>query len=109
MKATPIGVLAALFFSITFILNHAISSYGGSWLFSSLLRFFFIFYFYFSCFLLFFFFFSFFFLFLFIVLFILLYFLMWFLWSFFGFVFFSYYSLLYPTIVQAGFFLRHGN
>ncbi|MEQ7789407.1 multidrug resistance efflux transporter family protein [Staphylococcus nepalensis] len=34
---------------------------------------------------------------------------MWLLWSSFGFVFFTYQSLLYPTIVQAGLFLRHGN
>lgn len=46
MKAIPIGVLGALFFSITFILNHAMSSDGGSWLFSASLHFIFMFYFY---------------------------------------------------------------
>lgn len=43
MKAISIGVLGALFFSITFILNHAMSSDGGSWLFSASLRFIFMF------------------------------------------------------------------
>ena len=39
MRAILIGILAAFFFSITFILNHAMSSEGGSWLFSASLRF----------------------------------------------------------------------
>lgn len=43
MKAISIGVLGALFFSITFILNHAMSSDGSSWLFSGSLRFIFMF------------------------------------------------------------------
>lgn len=34
MRAILIGILAAFFFSITFILNHAMSNDGGSWLFS---------------------------------------------------------------------------
>ena len=43
MRAILIGILAAFFFSITFILNHAMSSEGGSWLFSASLRFIFMF------------------------------------------------------------------
>lgn len=43
MRAILIGILAAFFFSITFILNHAMSSKGGSWLFSASLRFIFMF------------------------------------------------------------------
>lgn len=102
MKAISIGVLGALFFSITFILNHAMSSDGGSWLFSASLRFIFMFPFLFV-------------IVMFkqrhhvIVLHIKQHFWMWLLWSSFGFVFFTYQSLLYPTIVQAGLFLRHGN
>src|SRR5699024_12801829 len=43
MGAILIGILAAFFFSITFILNHAMSNDGGSWLFSASLRFIFMF------------------------------------------------------------------
>ncbi|SUM35070.1 Uncharacterised protein [Staphylococcus gallinarum] len=43
MKAILIGILGAMFFSVTFILNHAMSDSGGSWLFSSSLRFIFMF------------------------------------------------------------------
>lgn len=43
MKAILIGILGAMFFSVTFILNHAMSESGGSWLFSSSLRFIFMF------------------------------------------------------------------
>ena len=43
MRAILIGILAAFFFSITFILNHAMSNDGGSWLFSASLRFIFMF------------------------------------------------------------------
>lgn len=36
-----LGILAALFFAVTFILNHAMELDGGSWLWSSSLRYFF--------------------------------------------------------------------
>ncbi|GGB46727.1 multidrug resistance efflux transporter family protein [Virgibacillus dakarensis] len=39
MKATVIGILAALFFSVTFILNRAMELEGGSWVWSASLRF----------------------------------------------------------------------
>lgn len=39
MRAISIGVLASLFFAITFVLNHMMAKEGGSWLFSSSLRF----------------------------------------------------------------------
>lgn len=41
MKATIIGILSALFFSVTFILNRAMELDGGSWVWSATLRFFF--------------------------------------------------------------------
>ncbi|WP_339228929.1 multidrug resistance efflux transporter family protein [Oceanobacillus sp. FSL K6-2867] len=41
MKAILIGILAALFFSVTFILNRAMELEGGSWVWSATLRFFF--------------------------------------------------------------------
>lgn len=41
MKATLIGVLSALFFSVTFVLNRAMELDGGSWIWSASLRFFF--------------------------------------------------------------------
>ena len=41
MKATIIGILSALFFSVTFILNRAMELDGGSWVWSASLRFFF--------------------------------------------------------------------
>lgn len=43
MRAIFIGILGALFFSVTFILNHAMASSGGNWLFSASLRFIFMF------------------------------------------------------------------
>lgn len=43
MRAILIGILGAMFFSVTFILNHAMSDDGGSWMFSSSLRFIFMF------------------------------------------------------------------
>lgn len=41
MKATLIGILSALFFSVTFVLNRAMELDGGSWVWSATLRFFF--------------------------------------------------------------------
>lgn len=41
MKEIGIGILAALFFAVTFILNHSMELEGGSWLWSSSLRYFF--------------------------------------------------------------------
>ncbi|WP_404451579.1 multidrug resistance efflux transporter family protein [Virgibacillus necropolis] len=41
MKATIIGILSALFFSVTFVLNRAMELEGGSWVWSATLRFFF--------------------------------------------------------------------
>ena len=41
MKEICIGILAALFFAVTFILNHSMELEGGSWLWSSSLRYFF--------------------------------------------------------------------
>ncbi|MBP2076752.1 multidrug resistance efflux transporter family protein [Oceanobacillus polygoni] len=41
MKAILIGIVAALFFSVTFILNRAMELDGGSWIWSATLRFFF--------------------------------------------------------------------
>jgi hypothetical protein len=42
MKEIIIGVLASMFFAVTFILNRAMEFAGGSWMWSSSLRFFFI-------------------------------------------------------------------
>lgn len=41
MKAILIGILSALFFSVTFILNRSMELEGGSWVWSASLRFFF--------------------------------------------------------------------
>lgn len=41
MKEILIGIIAALFFAFTFILNHSMALEGGSWLWSSSLRYFF--------------------------------------------------------------------
>lgn len=41
MKEIALGILAALFFAVTFILNHAMEIQGGSWLWSASLRYFF--------------------------------------------------------------------
>lgn len=41
MKEIIIGIIAALFFAFTFILNHSMELEGGSWLWSSSLRYFF--------------------------------------------------------------------
>ncbi|MBM7610648.1 drug/metabolite transporter (DMT)-like permease [Lysinibacillus composti] len=41
MKEIALGILAALFFAVTFILNHSMELEGGSWLWSSSLRYFF--------------------------------------------------------------------
>ncbi|PJO41370.1 multidrug resistance efflux transporter family protein, partial [Lysinibacillus xylanilyticus] len=41
MKEIALGILASLFFAVTFILNHAMEMQGGSWLWSSSLRYFF--------------------------------------------------------------------
>lgn len=41
MKDIALGILAALFFAVTFILNHSMELEGGSWLWSSSLRYFF--------------------------------------------------------------------
>ena len=41
MKEILIGIVAALFFAVTFILNHSMELEGGSWLWSSSLRYFF--------------------------------------------------------------------
>lgn len=43
MKEITLGILAALFFAVTFILNHSMELEGGSWLWSSSLRYFFMF------------------------------------------------------------------
>lgn len=43
MKEIALGILAALFFAVTFILNHSMELEGGSWLWSSSLRYFFMF------------------------------------------------------------------
>ncbi|MFD2212051.1 multidrug resistance efflux transporter family protein [Virgibacillus halophilus] len=39
MRAIFIGILAALFFSVTFVLNHSMELEGGSWIWSASLRF----------------------------------------------------------------------
>lgn len=41
MKEIALGILASLFFAVTFILNHSMELEGGSWLWSSSLRYFF--------------------------------------------------------------------
>lgn len=41
MKEIIIGIVAALFFAVTFVLNHSMELEGGSWLWSSSLRYFF--------------------------------------------------------------------
>lgn len=41
MKAILIGILSALFFSVTFVLNRSMELEGGSWVWSASLRFFF--------------------------------------------------------------------
>lgn len=41
MKAIWLGILSALFFAVTFILNHAMELSGGSWMWSASLRYFF--------------------------------------------------------------------
>lgn len=41
MRELLLGVLASLFFAVTFILNHSMEMSGGSWLWSSSLRYFF--------------------------------------------------------------------
>lgn len=41
MKVLLIGIMAALFFSVTFVLNRAMELEGGSWIWSASLRFFF--------------------------------------------------------------------
>ena len=41
MKEISLGILAALFFAVSFILNHSMELEGGSWLWSSSLRYFF--------------------------------------------------------------------
>ncbi|WP_114571466.1 DMT family transporter [Exiguobacterium flavidum] len=41
MRPIVLGVLSALFFAFTFILNHSMELSGGSWLFSASLRYFF--------------------------------------------------------------------
>ena len=41
MKEILIGILAALFFAVTFVLNHSMELDGGSWLWSASLRYFF--------------------------------------------------------------------
>lgn len=41
MKEIAIGIIAALFFAFTFILNHSMELDGGSWLWSASLRYFF--------------------------------------------------------------------
>ncbi|MFN7250314.1 MAG: multidrug resistance efflux transporter family protein [Anaerobacillus sp.] len=41
MKEIALGILASMFFSVTFILNRSMELSGGSWLWSSSLRFFF--------------------------------------------------------------------
>ena len=41
MKEIALGILASVFFAVTFILNHSMEMDGGSWLWSSSLRYFF--------------------------------------------------------------------
>ena len=41
MKEIALGIVASLFFAVTFILNHAMEIQGGSWLWSASLRYFF--------------------------------------------------------------------
>ena len=41
MKAIGLGIVAALFFAVTFVLNHAMELSGGSWMWSASLRYFF--------------------------------------------------------------------
>jgi len=41
LKEIALGILAALFFAVTFILNHSMELEGGSWLWSASLRYFF--------------------------------------------------------------------
>jgi drug/metabolite transporter (DMT)-like permease len=41
MKELALGILAALFFAVTFVLNHSMELMGGSWLWSASLRYFF--------------------------------------------------------------------
>lgn len=41
MREIALGILASLFFAVTFILNHAMEMQGGSWLWSASLRYFF--------------------------------------------------------------------
>ncbi|WP_342527563.1 multidrug resistance efflux transporter family protein [Chryseomicrobium sp. FSL W7-1435] len=41
MKAIGLGILSALFFAVTFVLNHAMELSGGSWMWSASLRYFF--------------------------------------------------------------------
>ncbi|MEG0260526.1 MAG: multidrug resistance efflux transporter family protein [Lysinibacillus sp.] len=41
MKEIALGIIASLFFAVTFILNHSMEMDGGSWLWSSSLRYFF--------------------------------------------------------------------
>lgn len=41
MREIVLGILASLFFAVTFILNHSMELEGGSWLWSSSLRYFF--------------------------------------------------------------------
>ena len=41
MKEIALGIIAALFFAVTFVLNHSMELDGGSWLWSASLRYFF--------------------------------------------------------------------
>lgn len=41
MKAIGLGIVAALFFAVTFVLNHAMELSGGSWMWGASLRYFF--------------------------------------------------------------------
>jgi len=41
LKEIALGILASLFFAVTFILNHSMEMQGGSWLWSASLRYFF--------------------------------------------------------------------
>ena len=41
MKEIALGIIAALFFAVTFVLNHSMELEGGSWLWSASLRYFF--------------------------------------------------------------------
>ncbi|MFC4353741.1 multidrug resistance efflux transporter family protein [Chryseomicrobium palamuruense] len=41
MKALGLGIVASLFFAVTFILNHAMELSGGNWMWSASLRYFF--------------------------------------------------------------------